>query len=373
MAVMGGPQGFASLTMRPGPAFVSTPYASVAAAHLAIQGALGALVERERSGLGQQVDVTLARALVAYDTWNWLLHVLAERYSQAFTAGSAIDAERLIPNTPMFFRLLVGLSKDGQWLQFSQTTDRLWHAFLRACDLDPDDADVLAMEDAEEAEVRVRFWEILLAAVRRRTADEWAAVFDADPNVWADVYRGGPATLEHQQLVADGRVGYSASGTRVPAGLALARGWTVDPTVPPPDLGADAAGSRSCSPRRRTATSRTAPATARRCPRARRHHDRRDRLVLRRALRRDAARRAGCPRRQDRDGGGRRDPPPHAVPRAVGDQGAPGQGVGPARPGRGRRARRHGRARAPGRRRAPDASGVAWSTGSARLPTTSWR
>lgn len=242
MAVMGGPQGFSSLTMRPGPAFVSTPYASVAAAHLAIQGALGALVERERSGIGQRVDVTLARALVAYDTWNWLLHVLAERYSQAFAAGSAIDAEHLVPNTPMFFRLLVGLSKDGQWLQFSQTTDRLWHAFLRACDLDPDDPEVLAMEDAEEAEVRVRFWEMLLAAVRRRTADEWAAVFAADPNVWADVYRGGPGTLEHQQLVADGRVGYSASGTRVPAGLALARGWSVDPAVPPPALGADAGG-----------------------------------------------------------------------------------------------------------------------------------
>lgn len=239
MAVMGGPQGFASLTSRPGPSFVSTPYASVAAAHLAIQGALGALVERERSGCGQRVDVTLARALVAYDTWNWLLHVLAERYSQAFTAGSAIDAERLVPNTPMFFRLLVGLSRDGQWLQFSQTTDRLWHAFLRACDLDPDDPAVLAMEDAEDDEVRVRFWEMLLAAVRRRTADEWAAVFDADPNVWADVYRGGPGTLEHQQLVADGRVGFSASGTRVPAGLALARGWEVDPSVPPPELGAD--------------------------------------------------------------------------------------------------------------------------------------
>ncbi|MBM3658632.1 MAG: hypothetical protein FJW95_03915 [Actinobacteria bacterium] len=241
MAAMGGPQGFASLTMRPGPAFVSTPYASVAAAHLSIQGALGALVERERSGAGQQLEVTLARSLVAYDTWNWLLHVLAERYSQAFAVGSAMDADRLVPNTPMFFRLLVGMSKDGQWLQFSQTTDRLWHAFLRACDLDPEDPAVLAMENAEEDDVRVAFWETLLAAVRGRTADEWAAVFDADPNVWADVYRGGPGTLEHQQLVADGRVGYSASGTRVPGGLALARDWTVDPSVPPPDLGADAA------------------------------------------------------------------------------------------------------------------------------------
>jgi len=241
MAVMGGPQGFASLTGRPGPAFVSTPYASVAAAHIALQGVLGALVERTRSGRGQRVEATLARSLIAYDTWMWLVHVLTERYNQAFNVTSAMDTETLVPNTPMFFRLLVGLSRDGEWLQFSQTTDRLWHAFLRACDLDPDDPAVLAMENAEDPAVRVAFWETLLAAVRRRTAAEWSAVFDADPNVWADVYRGGPATLEHPQLVADGRVGRSASGTRVPAGLALARDWTVDPGLAPPALDHDAA------------------------------------------------------------------------------------------------------------------------------------
>ena len=241
MAVMGGPTAFNSLTARPGPAFVSTPYASVAAAHIAIHGIVGALVERERSGRGQQVSTTLAQALVAYDTWNWLLHVLADRYSQAFASGSAVDADNLVPHTPMFFRLFVGLSKDGQWLQFSQTTDRLWHAFLRACDLDPTDPEVLAREEAEDPAVRVAFWETLLAAVRARTADEWAAVFDADPNVWADRYRAGPGTLGHEQLVADGRVGASASGTRVPAGLALARWWTVDPSVAPPDLDSGAA------------------------------------------------------------------------------------------------------------------------------------
>ena len=245
MAVLGGPVGFSSLTSRPGPAFVATPYASVGAAHLTIQGIVGALVERERSGTGQRVAVTLAGALVAFDTWNWLLHVLAERYSQAFTAASAIDADLLVPNTPMFFRLLVGLSGDGQWLQFSQTTDRLWHAFLRACGLDPTDPAVLARENAEDPAVRVAFWEALLSAVRSRTADEWSAVFDADPDVWADVYRSGPLALEHAQLVADGLVGTSASGVRVPAGLARSRVWTVDPARPTPGLGeADVPGTR---------------------------------------------------------------------------------------------------------------------------------
>ncbi len=312
MAAMGGPESFSSVTSRPGPAFVSTPYASVAAAHLAIQGALGAVVERERSGRGQQVEVTLARALVAYDTWNWLVHVLTERYSGAFTAGTAIDAENLIPNTPMFFRLLVGLSKDGRWLQFSQTTDRLWHAFLRSCDLDPDDPALLAMENAEDPDDRVRFWELLLAAVRRRTAAEWASVFDADPNVWADLYRGGPGDARAR-----------ATGGRRPGGLQRLGHTRARRLGPGSRLVGRSLGptARARCPRRRPRRpccrgARRPPRRASRAcrgarrPTARRHHHRGDRLVLRRAVRGDAARRAGRPGDQ---GGDRRWATPSAT------------------------------------------------------------
>jgi crotonobetainyl-CoA:carnitine CoA-transferase CaiB-like acyl-CoA transferase len=68
MATIGASTSFSLLTSRPGPAFVSAPFCSVAAAHHALQGLLGALVERERSGVGQGVAVSLAHSYLAYDT-----------------------------------------------------------------------------------------------------------------------------------------------------------------------------------------------------------------------------------------------------------------------------------------------------------------
>jgi crotonobetainyl-CoA:carnitine CoA-transferase CaiB-like acyl-CoA transferase len=237
MAVIGGNTSFANLAAREGPAFVSTPYCSIAAAHLLLHGVLGALVERERSGLAQKVSTTLAQGMLAFDTWNWLLHVLARRYEAAFDIAPPYDLATLVPNTPFFFRLLVGLTKDGVWLQFSQTTERLWTAFLRACGLDPKDPVVHDAPLSEDAEVRVAFWETLLAAVRSRTLAEWQAVFDDDHDVWGEVFRTGDDVLDHPQLVADGRVVDSGPASRTPAALCHSSLWSVPPSAPSPALG----------------------------------------------------------------------------------------------------------------------------------------
>ena len=243
---------------------MSTPFCSVSAAHHALQGILGALVERERSGAGQAVAVSLAHSFLAYDTWNWLLLVLADRYERAFESAPPFDTDALVPNTPFVFRLLVALSADGQWLQFSQTTDRLWEAFLRTCSLDPSDDAVRDAPLSEDPAVRVEFWEQLLAAVRSRTADEWLEVFDHEPDVWADTFRAGPSALTHPQLVADARVVADEQGFLLPAELAQSERWAEFALAPPPDLGADGRGrgraSRRCrSPRARQPAAVTSP------------------------------------------------------------------------------------------------------------------
>ncbi len=155
--------------------------------------------------------MSLAHSFLAYDTWNWLLLVLADRYDQAFESAPPFDTEALVPNTPFVFRLLVALSADGQWLQFSQTTDRLWEAFLRTCDLDPDDPAVRDAPLSDDPAVRVEFWEQLLGAVRSRTVDEWLEVFDHEPDVWADTYRAGPSALDTSTAA-----GRPAGGPRPP-------------------------------------------------------------------------------------------------------------------------------------------------------------
>ena len=241
MASIGASTSFSLLTSRAGPAFVSAPFCSIAAAHHALQGTMGALVERERSGAGQSLSVSLGHSYLAYDTWNWLLLVLADRYGQAFESAPPFDVEQLVPNTSFVFRLLVALSADGQWLQFSQTTDRLWEAFLRTCNLDPEDQAIRDAPLSDDPAVRVEFWERLLAAVASRTVDEWLEVFDHEPDVWADTFRAGPTALSHPQLLADERVVTDPNGHLMPAELARSERGPAFALAPPPALGADSA------------------------------------------------------------------------------------------------------------------------------------
>lgn len=207
MAKMGALDAFSALSDRPGPSFVTTPYTGWSGAQLALQGVLAALIERESSGVGQRVESTMVQGLLAHDTWNWLIRMIAQRFSGAFTAAPATDQDKLVPNSPLFFRLMVGLSKDGRWMQLSQTTDRLWQAWTRLSGLDQVLADP-AFKDApthEDPEVRVAFWHMALEAVRSKTYDEWLIEFDKEPDVWAEVYRDGVELLHHPQMTHDRR------------------------------------------------------------------------------------------------------------------------------------------------------------------------
>ena len=130
MAKIGGLNAFSNLSRRDGPSFVATPYCSYTASQLGLQGVLAALDEREASGVGQRVDTTLVQGALAHDTWNWIVRLLTSQYPGVLSAAPPVDSERLIPNHALFFRLLVGLSADGRWMQFSQTSERLWQAFL---------------------------------------------------------------------------------------------------------------------------------------------------------------------------------------------------------------------------------------------------
>ncbi len=207
MAKLGAFSAQAQLSARPGPSFLAAPYCSFSAAQLALQGILAALVERERSGLGQRVETTLAQGLLAHDTWNWLLRHVARKHPGAFKAARPIS-ENLVPNSPLLFRLLVALTADGRWLQFSQVTDPLFRAFLRAAGLerllsDPVWKDAASSEDES---LREAYWEQLLRAVREKSYHEWSRIFDAEPDIWAERFRRGPELLDHPQLRHDGQV-----------------------------------------------------------------------------------------------------------------------------------------------------------------------
>jgi crotonobetainyl-CoA:carnitine CoA-transferase CaiB-like acyl-CoA transferase len=218
MAKVGGYSSLSNLTPRPGPAFGTVPFCSASASHTLAQGILVALYERESSGLGQRVETTLVQGLAAHDTWNWILRLLSRQYSEAFTSVPRVNEARNLPNSPLAYRLLVALSKDGRWLQFSQTSERLWVAFMRSLGLewmlsDPKWQDA---PNDDDPDVREAFWERMLEEVRARTVAEWNQVFDDDPDVFAEVFRHGTELLHHPQVVHNRQVVVIDDATRGP-------------------------------------------------------------------------------------------------------------------------------------------------------------
>ncbi|HVW41106.1 MAG TPA: CoA transferase [Amycolatopsis sp.] len=194
--------GFGRASARPGPTFSPVPYASWSASQAVLQGVFAALREREGSGVGQLVEVSLARALSGQDPWNQANAAIAQRFPDAFHVEPPVSEEG-VPNYTFTFLLLVAITRDGQWLQFSQVQPHLFRAFIRACGLEwmYEDPEWKTLPDFEDVPRRMRFWDMLLTEVRKKTLAEWQEVFDRDPNVFAEIYRRGSEVLHHPQMV----------------------------------------------------------------------------------------------------------------------------------------------------------------------------
>jgi crotonobetainyl-CoA:carnitine CoA-transferase CaiB-like acyl-CoA transferase len=255
MAKLGVYQSFERATRRPGPTFVTVPFASYCAAQVAVQGVLAALVERETSGLGQQVETNMAQAVATLDCWMWFLRILAERYPDAFTQVPAFDDSGR-PNAHQALTLLVAATSDDRWLQFAQLQPHLFASFLRALDMEDllEEPGWSGLPIYESKEKRTEVWERMHEAVNRFSFAEWQDKFDRDRDVFAELFRSGTEVLDHPALSGGGWV---ASTEGPDAGSVRQLGRTVrvmgEEWVPSPcpelgEGGAAPAGSAS-SPR----------------------------------------------------------------------------------------------------------------------------
>jgi len=200
-------QGFARVMPSRRPPVLAACWCSFSASQVALHATLAALLERESSGLGQHVETSLAQAFSALDTWGWFESLVDQRWPGAYTRVPSFDADG-IPTGPFPFFLLVGLTKDGHWLQFAQVAPRLFQAFIKALELerlftDPEWKGFPILEDPAK---RSEAWSMLLEGVRKKTLAEWEAVFERDPNIFAERFRAGPEVLDHRQILADGFV-----------------------------------------------------------------------------------------------------------------------------------------------------------------------
>jgi crotonobetainyl-CoA:carnitine CoA-transferase CaiB-like acyl-CoA transferase len=197
---------YGNIAGRPGEPAMTVPFgATISGALLAMQGTLLALHARERSGHGQRVDATLIQGMLAQDPWSYFMKVLAERFPDAFTAMGGPATGRRVPMSWLSFGLLNGYTKDGRWLQFAHATPRQFEAFVRACGLADTQSDPKWKDafNSDDEDTRDAWWSMMLEAVNSRTVEEWQAVFDAEKDVFAEVYRSGLELLEHPQIVHD--------------------------------------------------------------------------------------------------------------------------------------------------------------------------
>ena len=199
-ARLGVPYMLESLTDRPGPSFATAAYATYPATQLGLHGILAALMAREDTGLGQWVETTLVQGQTVYDTYNWFARLLALKFNEGFK--QATRNEEGVPVGGLSYRLLVALTKDGRWLQFSQTPPRLFRAMMQLFGLEWmfDDPKWKTVPEFETVAQRREYWEMLLNIVRSKTADEWMAEFDKHPDVWGEIFHQGAELLDHPQM-----------------------------------------------------------------------------------------------------------------------------------------------------------------------------
>ena len=155
------------------------------------------------------------------------------------------------------------------------------------------------------------------AAVAEKSLAEWQAIFEADPNVFAEVCRSGPAVLKHPQLLACGEVAEvvadESGPVRQPGALTHAhrrRGRRAPAAPAPAANGAAQAWQAPAAP----APGGSRPGCRRVRPAASGRHDRGDGGAVRGALRGDRAHRPRCPRDQGRAAGRRHHPHDDALP-----------------------------------------------------------
>jgi crotonobetainyl-CoA:carnitine CoA-transferase CaiB-like acyl-CoA transferase len=207
MAKLGMFQTKKRMVPRPGPAFVSVPYAGWGATQTAVQGILTALIERESSGLGQHIEADMVRGVTALDTWTWFTEMVGLRWPDAYQNVEAFTHVGE-PQAPLVYPLLIAPTKDGHWLQFAQTAPKLFAAMLQEFGLMEMLADPKwrGLPVLETQELRTELWEIMIRKVRERTLAEWQRVFDSSPDIMAEVFRAGPDALDHPQLRHDHRI-----------------------------------------------------------------------------------------------------------------------------------------------------------------------
>lgn len=195
---------FEGIADREGPGYAAVQVGMHSTSQSAVAAILGALHERDASGMGQVVETSMLQGMQPYDLLGLLRSQLLKRYPEKYAMDPLASAALRSP-TLNYHPLQTG---DGRWMQMGNLLQHLFDNYLGAVDLadiyaDPryDGPPALWTEEARE-ELRDRMFE----RMREKTADEWMQVFTDNGGVAATIYRPTQDAMDDPDLILNGMV-----------------------------------------------------------------------------------------------------------------------------------------------------------------------
>ena len=183
------------------PAYRARPNPSYGAANIAVQSIAAALLVRERDGRGQHIDTSLYQGLLAYDFSSALRR---QNDLGELDPPLPATARRLGP----FLPYLPVRCQDGQWMQITNNTARLFRHWMEVIGLahifdDPRWKDAPSAIPDPEAKVELAY--LILDRMATRTFDEWLDIFLRE-GLTGDRFLTTQQALDHPQVIHNGSV-----------------------------------------------------------------------------------------------------------------------------------------------------------------------
>lgn len=191
---------------RAGGLMYSVPWASFGAAMQSVAGIAGALLVRERTGIGQEVDATLWAGLEPLDYFvATVAQVMMKKAKLDSSAGKAGPVG--MPGGATRFGVLLA-TRDGRFVQTSTVLPHQGKALCETAGLghmleDPRFQRIPAFATVEDAQ---EFEDALLGAFRQHDLDHWLPILLASPDIAFEVAITSEDGLDHPQIVHNGDV-----------------------------------------------------------------------------------------------------------------------------------------------------------------------
>lgn len=182
--------GLMSITGEPGrpPVKFGVPIADITSGMMAVIAILGALYHRERTGVGQYIDISLLDVQILILSHQALSYIATGR-----------DPERLGSAHPSIAPYQALETRDG-YIIVAVGNDRLWQAFARAIGREDLLSDARFATNPDRVRNRERLISELEKTFREKTTREWMEILEKAGVPAAPVYRVSEALRDPQVI-----------------------------------------------------------------------------------------------------------------------------------------------------------------------------